>query len=225
MDTILRNARVEDGTDRPLVDIGIEGGRIAAIEPGVRAGGEEIDAGGRLVTPGFVETHIHLDKSCILDRCRSERGDLEEGHRRGRPGQAGVHAGGRLRAREEDAREMHPERHHPHAHPPGGGPGHRPAGPRRRAAPGRGVQVGHRRRDLHLSAGRAAQQPGHRRAHGRGARKGRLGGRRGALYGQRSPRTDRPHLRDGTGVRHRHRHASGFRTRPPRRWTSTTSAR
>ena len=74
----LRNARVEDGTDRPLVDIGIEGGRIAAIEPGVRAGGEEIDAGGRLVTPGFVETHIHLDKSCILDRCRSERGDLEE---------------------------------------------------------------------------------------------------------------------------------------------------
>ena len=30
------------------------------------------------MSPGFVETHIHLDKSCILDRCRSERGDLEE---------------------------------------------------------------------------------------------------------------------------------------------------
>ena len=86
MDTILRNARIEDGTGRngsdrppaPLVDVGIEGGRIAAIEPGLAAEGEEIDAGGRLVTPGFVETHIHLDKSCILDRCRSERGDLEE---------------------------------------------------------------------------------------------------------------------------------------------------
>lgn len=87
MDTILRNARIEDGTERdgtdrrppaPLVDVGIEDGRIAAIEPGLAAEGEEIDAGGRLVTPGFVETHIHLDKSCILDRCRSERGDLEE---------------------------------------------------------------------------------------------------------------------------------------------------
>ena len=28
--------------------------------------------------PGFVETHIHLDKSCILDRCRSEQGTLDE---------------------------------------------------------------------------------------------------------------------------------------------------
>jgi cytosine deaminase len=40
--------------------------------------GPVIDAGGRLVSPGFVETHIHLDKSCILDRCNSTRGDLEE---------------------------------------------------------------------------------------------------------------------------------------------------
>ena len=31
---------------------------------------ETIDVDGRLVAPGFVETHIHLDKSCILDRCR-----------------------------------------------------------------------------------------------------------------------------------------------------------
>lgn len=36
------------------------------------------DACGRLVTPGFVDTHIHLDKSCILDRCRSEEGTLQE---------------------------------------------------------------------------------------------------------------------------------------------------
>ena len=35
-------------------------------------------AGGRLVTPGFVETHIHLDKSCILDRLSSQRGGLNE---------------------------------------------------------------------------------------------------------------------------------------------------
>lgn len=33
-----------------------------------------VDAGGRLVSPGFVETHIHLDKSCIIDRCGCEQG-------------------------------------------------------------------------------------------------------------------------------------------------------
>jgi cytosine deaminase len=31
-----------------------------------------------LVLAGFVETHIHLDKSCILDRCRSQHGTLKE---------------------------------------------------------------------------------------------------------------------------------------------------
>jgi len=78
MDTIIRNARIQDGADQPTFDIGIEAGRIAAIEPGLAAEGEEVDAGGRLVSPGFVETHIHLDKSCILDRCKSEKGDLKE---------------------------------------------------------------------------------------------------------------------------------------------------
>ncbi len=77
MDLILRNAR-RVGAEHELTDIGISGGRIAAIEPGLAAGVETIDLGGRLVSPGFVETHIHLDKSCILDRCKSERGDLEE---------------------------------------------------------------------------------------------------------------------------------------------------
>ena len=66
------------GAEHGLTDIGIAGGRIAAIAPELAAEGETIDLGGRLVSPGFVETHIHLDKSCILDRCKSERGDLEE---------------------------------------------------------------------------------------------------------------------------------------------------
>jgi cytosine deaminase len=77
MDLILRNAR-RIGAEHELTDIGIARGRVAAIEPGLAAEGETIDLGGRLVSPGFVETHIHLDKSCILDRCKSERGDLEE---------------------------------------------------------------------------------------------------------------------------------------------------
>ena len=78
MDLVLRNARVAGAEERPLVDIGIESGRIAAIEPDLAADGREIEIGGRLVTPGFIETHIHLDKSCILDRCKSDKGDLDE---------------------------------------------------------------------------------------------------------------------------------------------------
>ena len=78
MDLILRNALIAGAENDPPVDIGIEGGRIAVIEAGLAAEGEEIDTEGRLVSPGFIETHIHLDKSCLLDRCTSVQGTLEE---------------------------------------------------------------------------------------------------------------------------------------------------
>ena len=78
MDTILRNARIVDGPDAPVVDIGIENGFIAAIEVGLEAEARAYDLGGRLVTPSFVETHIHLDKSCILDRLSWLPGGLDE---------------------------------------------------------------------------------------------------------------------------------------------------
>jgi len=77
MDLILKNARLF-GAERQVTDIGIEGGKIVAIEPDLSATGETLDVGKRLVSPGFIETHIHLDKSCILDRCKSDKGDLEE---------------------------------------------------------------------------------------------------------------------------------------------------
>jgi cytosine deaminase len=68
-DLIVRNARVAGAAgDAPLNDIGVHNGRIAAIESGLSADGEELDAGGCLVSPGLIETHIHLDKSRILDR-------------------------------------------------------------------------------------------------------------------------------------------------------------
>ena len=76
MDLIVRNARLPSGSGP--IDIGIENGRIAALDVHLAAEGEELDVGGRLVAPGFVETHIHLDKSCILDRCHSVSGDLAE---------------------------------------------------------------------------------------------------------------------------------------------------
>src|SRR5467141_3854396 len=77
MDLILRNARIMGRHDATF-DIGIERERIAAIEPRLAAEAQEIDLEGRLVTAGFVETHIHLDKSCILDRCHPEKGTLQE---------------------------------------------------------------------------------------------------------------------------------------------------
>src|SRR5690242_13867434 len=77
MDLILRNARLA-GAELEPADIGIENGRIAVVQPQLAAEGETIDLGGRLVTSGLIETHIHLDKSCILDRVTAAKGDLEE---------------------------------------------------------------------------------------------------------------------------------------------------
>ena len=68
MDLILRNARLI-GAERETTDIGIIGGKIVDIRPGLAAEGETVDLEGRLVSPGLIETHIHLDKSCILGRC------------------------------------------------------------------------------------------------------------------------------------------------------------
>jgi cytosine deaminase len=77
MDLILRNARLI-GAEQEPTDIGIENGRIVVVQQQLAAEGETIDLGGRLVSSGLIETHIHLDKSCILDRVKAEKGDLEE---------------------------------------------------------------------------------------------------------------------------------------------------
>ena len=83
MDTILRNASITSNMDNQLVDIGIADGKIEAIQANLTADGQEFDLKGCMVTPGFIETHIHLDKSCILERCHSDKGDLEEAIREG----------------------------------------------------------------------------------------------------------------------------------------------
>jgi cytosine/creatinine deaminase len=72
MDLIVRNARLASTPEAPPVDIGVQSGRIIAVEPNLVADGPEYDADGNLACAGFVETHIHLDKSCIIDRCPPE---------------------------------------------------------------------------------------------------------------------------------------------------------
>ena len=76
-DLILREARIAGRAER-LTDIGISKGRIAAVATELPKGAPEKRIDGRLVVPGFVETHIHLDKSCLLGRCQCEKGTLEE---------------------------------------------------------------------------------------------------------------------------------------------------
>ena len=77
LDLILRQGRLT-GSDPALVDIGVSAGRIVDIAARIDADAAEEQLDGRLVIAGFVETHIHLDKSCILERCNCERGTLGE---------------------------------------------------------------------------------------------------------------------------------------------------
>jgi cytosine deaminase len=69
MDLVIRNARLRG--EKELVDIAVTKGRIEAVGP--RLAGtprEDIDAGGCLVSPGFVNLHLHADKSLLGERMR-----------------------------------------------------------------------------------------------------------------------------------------------------------
>ena len=71
MDLIIRDARLFDGSP---VDIGVADGKIVAIQTGLAASAPAYDASGHLACAGLVETHIHLDKTRIIDRCPPEDG-------------------------------------------------------------------------------------------------------------------------------------------------------
>jgi cytosine deaminase len=79
-DLLIRQGRVLYTGDQPL-DIAIAGGRIVAIDPHLpHSGRQEIDAQGLLVSPPFVESHIHLDSAMTAGRPRwNESGTLFEG--------------------------------------------------------------------------------------------------------------------------------------------------
>ncbi|QFI69551.1 amidohydrolase family protein [Sinorhizobium alkalisoli] len=78
-DLIIRNANLPDG--RESFDIGITGGKIAAIEKSIAATpGETIDATGRLVSPPFCDPHFHMDATLSLGMPRMNvSGTLLEG--------------------------------------------------------------------------------------------------------------------------------------------------
>ena len=75
-DVILSHARLWPGND--LTDIGIHDGRIAGLAPpgSLTARGSH-DLCGRVVVPGLVDTHVHLDKACLICRCLDAGGGLK----------------------------------------------------------------------------------------------------------------------------------------------------
>src|SRR3954453_12763043 len=79
LDLILRNAALPDG--RKGLDIAVRDGRIVEIAPGIEAQAlETLDAGGRLVSPPFVDCHFHLDATLSLGLPRlNQSGTLLEG--------------------------------------------------------------------------------------------------------------------------------------------------
>jgi cytosine deaminase len=71
MDLIIHNTRLSDRPAEPF-DIGFANGRIAAIAHDIQADAPAYDAKGLLACPGLIESHIHLDKSRIIDRCEPQ---------------------------------------------------------------------------------------------------------------------------------------------------------
>jgi N-acyl-D-amino-acid deacylase len=68
-DQVIRNGKIVDGTGSPAYygDIAIDGGKIVSVGGKAGAARREIDAGGMLVTPGWVDIHTHYDGQVAWD--------------------------------------------------------------------------------------------------------------------------------------------------------------
>ena len=66
-DLVIRGGTIVDGSGGALFegDVAVKDGRIAALGQVGGRGAEEIDAKGRIVTPGFVDVHTHYDGQAI----------------------------------------------------------------------------------------------------------------------------------------------------------------
>ena len=79
MEIVIRNASLPDG--RRNIDLAIAGSKIAAVGERLAVqGAREIDAGGDLVTPAFVDAHFHMDATLSYGLPRvNQSGTLLEG--------------------------------------------------------------------------------------------------------------------------------------------------
>ncbi len=69
LDTVIRGGTVVDGTGAPArrADVGIAGGRVAAVGDVDDQARRVLDADGLLVCPGFVDPHTHYDAQLFWD--------------------------------------------------------------------------------------------------------------------------------------------------------------
>lgn len=70
LDLLIKNGRIVDGSGRPAFpgDVGIEGGKIRHVGGSVPAEAKQtIDAGGRVIAPGFIDPHTHFDAQLLWD--------------------------------------------------------------------------------------------------------------------------------------------------------------
>ena len=58
-DLVIRNGTVVTAADTTQCDIGVKDGVVAILGRGLPAGAREIDAAGRLVLPGAIDSHCH----------------------------------------------------------------------------------------------------------------------------------------------------------------------
>src|SRR5471030_3324522 len=62
-DLIVRNAKIVNEDRQIDGDIAVKDGVIAAVEPGIKGkGAREIDAGGKFVLPGGIDSHAHIEQ-------------------------------------------------------------------------------------------------------------------------------------------------------------------
>ncbi len=77
MELVIRNG-ITDTTYQPL-EVGIQDGKIAALaSQGLPAGDREIDAGGGMISPAFLDPHFHLENALIWGDPTNQSGTLEE---------------------------------------------------------------------------------------------------------------------------------------------------
>ena len=67
-DLVIKGGTVVDGTGAPgfAADVAVQGGRIAEVGKGL-LGRQELDAGGHVVAPGFIDIHTHYDAQVFWD--------------------------------------------------------------------------------------------------------------------------------------------------------------
>jgi dihydropyrimidinase len=70
-DTVIRGGTIVTAADSTQCDVGIRGGRITALAQDLPVAGHEIDARGKLVLPGGIEGHCHIEQESSVGNVMS----------------------------------------------------------------------------------------------------------------------------------------------------------